>query len=170
MKRDDPGRRETTVLLRMLDAAYGGRGWHGATLKGALRGVTAAEAIAGARGRKNIWQQTLHAAYWKYIVCRAIDPGTPEFERAPSNWPEPARDGAGALVADERKWTADRKYLDGLHKRLVKAVTEIEPARLGEIPPKGKKWTRRDLIIGAAHHDLYHTGQIQLLKRMVRDN
>jgi hypothetical protein len=55
-----------------------------------------------------------------------------------------------------------------MHERLREAVASLSAKRLGE-KPKGKKWTTREVVSGAAAHDLYHAGQIQLLKRMYRD-
>lgn len=156
------------LLLGVLESAYAGPAWHGTTLKGSLRGVTGAEALAGPRGRKNIWQHALHAAYWKYIVSRALDRGTPAFERSPSNWPDPARGLDGSSGPGEREWSEDRAYLDSLHRALVGIVSVFPAERLEEAPQKRKKWRCVDLILGAAQHDLYHTGQVQLLKRLVR--
>src|SRR5204863_164387 len=51
------------VLLDLIDEAFDHRAWHGTTLYGSLRGVTAAAAAARpARGRHNIWEVT--AAPW----------------------------------------------------------------------------------------------------------
>jgi hypothetical protein len=62
----------------------------------------------------------------------------------------------------------DLALLGDMHERLREAVASLSAKRLGE-KPKGKKWTTREVVSGAAAHDLYHAGQIQLLKRMFRD-
>lgn len=140
-----------------------GQGWHGGpTPPGALRGVTAEQARwQPTRGRRSIWSLTLHVAYWNYAVRRLLDGSARgNFPRAPSNWPHlPAQ-------PDERSWTADVALLRDEHARLVQAASAVNPAILGRRPPTSKRWTYGQLLIGIANHDAYHTGQIQLLKRL----
>src|SRR5437870_7055904 len=60
-------------LLDLLDEAFDKKSWHGPNLRAAIRGVTAAQAAwRPAPDRHNIWELTLHAAYWKYVVRRRI--------------------------------------------------------------------------------------------------
>lgn len=155
----DPAR---VLALACIEGAFR-RGWQGPTLSGSLRGVTAREALfSPGRGRKCIWQHTLHAAYWKHAVVRAltgIDP--PPFERSPSNWPAPPQ------RPDDGVWRADRVYLARMHALLVEAVAGVKPRDLSRTVP-GRRHTYAFFIAGAAAHDAYHTGQIQLLKRLGR--
>src|SRR5437773_12270956 len=59
------------VVLNLLDEAFDKKSWHGPNLRGSIRGVTAAQAAWRiAPDRHNIWELTLHAAYWKYVVRR----------------------------------------------------------------------------------------------------
>jgi hypothetical protein len=145
----------------LLDGAFAGKGWHGPTLNGSLRGVTARTALwrPGA-GRRCIWEHVLHAAYWKYALVRVFTPDAVRtFDRSPSNWPHPPP------RADEKAWRSDRVYLAMMHKRLRSAVLGLDLSRLGERAP-GRKWTFAMYLAGAAAHDAYHTGQVQLLKRL----
>ncbi len=149
------------LLCEMLDHAFRGRGWHGTTLTGALRGVSPRQALwRPAAKRHNIWELVLHAAYWKYAVRRRILGGPRgAFPRAPSNWPtSPAR-------PNDAQWRADVRLLRRAHDELLEAVTACPVRRLGARAPGGT-WTFRELIHGVAAHDLYHTGQIQLIKRL----
>jgi DinB superfamily len=143
-----------------------GQGWHGGpTPLGALRGVGAEQARwQPAPGRKSIWVLTLHIAYWKYAVRRLLD-GSDRggFPRRPSNWPR-LPDAPG-----EAAWAADVALLRAEHERLVRAASAVNPAVLARRPPGSKRWTYGELIVGIAMHDAYHTGQIQLLKRLWRE-
>jgi uncharacterized damage-inducible protein DinB len=150
-------------LLRTLDPPSG-RAWHGGpTPVGALRGVTAAQARwTPGRGRHSIWELVLHIAYWEYAVRRHLEPDGPRFPRSPANWPAiPSR-------PDERAWARDRALLADEHRRLVRALARFPLSRWNRVPPQGKKWTYGELIVGILAHDVYHTGQIQLLKRLYR--
>ena len=145
------------LLLANLDEAYERRAWHGTNLRGSLRGVTAAEALwRPDRERHNIWELTVHAAYWKYAVRNRLVGGKRgSFAQKGSNWiPSPAS-------ATEGEWKRTVKLLDDEHDLLRETVAALTPKRLRE--PKTLR-----LVYGIAAHDLYHTGQIQLMKRLQR--
>jgi hypothetical protein len=141
-----------SVLLQALDTAFDKKSWHGATLLGALRGVDAQIAARRFHDRKSIWEQSLHAAYWKQRVLNKLA-GPSRFPRRGSNWP------AVPDSADETAWRADVELLRDIHRRLRLAVTKLPSVKLD---PK-TIW----LIQGAAAHDLYHAGQIKLLLRLL---
>lgn len=140
------------VLLQNLDCAFDRAAWHGPNLASSIRGVDAKRAAHSLAGRMCIWQQVLHAAYWKQRVVNLLI-GTQPFPRQGSNWPDLPRNRT------EKTWKADVKLLHDIHANLRAAVERIDPARLDD------KTMR--LILGAAAHDLYHTGQIRLLRRMM---
>lgn len=150
------------LIARTLEPPRGGA-WHGgATPVGALRGVRAAEARwVPAPKRHSIWALTLHIAYWKYAVRRHLEPvEIPRFPRSPSNWP------ALPAVPDEAAWKEDRALLALEHAELVRAVRGFDAGKLKHRSPRKRRWTYGELIIGVLAHDVYHTGQIQLLKRL----
>jgi hypothetical protein len=103
----------------------------------------------------------LHIAYWKYTVRRHLVGGTqPRFPRSPSNVP------AQPTPADADAWAEDVALLRSEQGRLIEAVRALSERRLGAAPARGKRWTYGELVLGIAAHDAYHTGQIQLLKRL----
>jgi hypothetical protein len=153
-------------LIAMLDEAYAGPAWHGPCLKGSLRGVTHREAAwRPARGRHNIWELGVHAAYWKYAARRQILGETAHnFCEPGHNWfprpPKPGDAGEG-----EKQWRSDLALLARMHKELRDAVRTLADSALAR-HPRGSKYTIRRIIAGAAMHDVYHAGQIQLFKRL----
>src|SRR5512140_3595893 len=63
----------TRHYLALIDEAFDRKAWHGTTLRGSLRRVTATQAAwRPAEARHNIWELTVHAAYWKYAVTRKL--------------------------------------------------------------------------------------------------
>ena len=142
------------ILIEELRNGFDKRSWHGANLIGALRGVRPKLAARSVHGRKSIWQQLLHAAYWKHRALTYLG-STEPFPRKGSDWPRiPAK-------VDLATWKADREMLRELQRALVRAVTTL--------PEKKLKQARvRWLLHGAAAHDVYHAGQIKLLRRLVR--
>ena len=151
------------LLLRELDQAYDKKAWHGTTLRGSLRGLTVKEARwRPARGRHNIWELVLHTAYWKYIVLRKLGGDSElKFPRPGSNFPRLPK------KTDSKTWAKDVRLLQEQHTGLRKAVERFPVHRLAA---KARKsiWSNVDHIHGIAAHDLYHAGQIQLLKRLQR--
>lgn len=153
---------EIELLLSILDEAYEKHAWHGPNLRGSLRGV-AAEQAAWRPGpeRHNIWEIAVHTAYWKYIVRRRLTgEKRGSFALKGSNWFQRPDS------ISEDVWQKDVRLLAEQHKQLRKAVAEMEPARLREKVPGSKSTTLRT-IYGIAAHDVYHAGQIQLLKRLL---
>ncbi len=155
--------REIELLLEIIDQAYERHAWHGTNLRGSLRGISAEEAAwRPAPGRHNIWEVVMHAAYWKYAVRRRLlDEKRGSFPHKGSNWfhrPE---------AATEQAWRQDLALLDRVHRSMRKAISEVPPEKLRQ-PSAGSKTISAVLIYGSASHDLYHAGQIQLLKRLCR--
>ncbi len=158
---------EIAILLRMMEQAYDHKSWHGTNLKGSIKGLKSdVAAWRPATGRHNIWEIVAHAAYWKYIVCRRLlAEAKGSFPLKGSNWfPRPTGDG----VAPEA-WRTDVKLLEETHQRLLKAGADLKPAEI-DFVPSGSKVSNAFLITGIAAHDLYHAGQIQLLKRLYSSN
>jgi ferric-dicitrate binding protein FerR (iron transport regulator) len=67
----------------------------------------------------------------------------------------------------EKAWRADVGMLDREHQRLRDAVSALQPEYLDR-PARGSKTLARRLIAGIALHDVYHAGQIQLIKKLLR--
>ncbi|MDR3682741.1 MAG: DinB family protein [Geothrix sp.] len=152
--------RDIDLLLAALDQAYNHKSWHGTNLKGALRGLTAGEAaLRPAPGRPSIQELVAHLAYWKYAVLRQLtDLPRGSFPLHGSNWFPREK-------ADAAQWKADRALLERMHQELRAAVAALSPRDLDR-PSAKAKYLIRDLILGAAAHDLHHGGQIQLIKRL----
>jgi len=150
------------LLLEVFDQAFAGSSWHGTPLSGSIRGLRPADALwRPGPGRHNIWEVVLHAAYWKCIVRRRLlrDPEI-HFPRTGSNWiPLPPRTDAAA-------WKRDTALLKKEHDMLRRAIARFSPAQLGRRGWRSK-WTNAQNIYGIASHDLYHAGQIQLIKKIV---
>jgi hypothetical protein len=144
------------LILTLLDQAYQKKTWHGPNLKQSIKAVTAKEAAwRPDRKRHNIWELTLHAAYWKYVVRRRIEGGTRgSFALEGSNFF--ARPEAGKN--NEKAWRADRELLEREHKSLRAAAARVLKTR------RGIKLAR--ILYGVALHDVYHAGQIRLLRRL----
>jgi hypothetical protein len=143
-----------SLLLEILDQAYDRRAWHGPNLRQSLRGVSAkAAAWRPAPGRHNIWEIAVHAAYWKYVLRRRmLGEKCGSFALKGSDWfKRPAELG-------EKAWRADLNLLEAEHRKLRQAVAAYLAGKTRPMPA----WH----VFGVAFHDIYHAGQIRLLRRL----
>lgn len=152
------------VLDRALHEVHAGPAWHGPSVKGALRGVSAAQAArAPGPGRNSIWEIVLHVAYARHRIVGRLSPGVrARFPRALRKawWPRlPAE-------RDERAWKADLALLDASERALRDAVARAPLRLLAERRP-GRRHTRGEEVLGVAFHDAYHAGQISLVRRLL---
>jgi hypothetical protein len=154
---------EIEHLLGLLDEAYNRAAWHGPNLRGSIRGVTAREAVLRpSAGRHNIWEIVVHAAYWKYTVRRRLlGEKRGSFSVPGSNF------FARPVDRSEKAWRVDVALLDGEHQLLRQAVSSFKAQNLDH-PSRGSKTVARRLIAGIGFHDVYHAGQIQLIKKLLR--
>jgi uncharacterized damage-inducible protein DinB len=149
------------ILVELLDQAFDLKAWHGPNLRGAIRRLTAEQAAWRPRpGRHSIADIVVHCAYWKYAVRRKLrGDARGSFARKGSNWfPQPDD-------LSERDWKLNVAILCEEHTALRAAVMGLDPALLFRKAPKSR-YTYGFLVQGSAAHDLYHTGQIQVLKRL----
>jgi hypothetical protein len=149
------------VILALLDQAYDHPSWHGTNLRGSLRRVS--PALAAWRpgpDRHNIWEIAVHAAYWKYAAWRRMTGGTRgSFPLKGSNWFK------RPVELSDAAWRAELALLDAMHRTLRDAVRGLPRTALDRVAG-GSKVTNFAVLSGVAAHDLYHAGQIQLLKRL----
>jgi hypothetical protein len=151
------------LLLDAYDEAFDCRSWHGTNLRGSIRGLTAEDASWRPSPRRhNIWEVVVHAAYWKYIVRRRLTgEKRGSFALKGSNW------FRRPLDRSRKAWIADCELLENEHRLLRRVIASLDPRKL-RTSPAGSQFTVEQTIRGVAAHDLYHAGQIQLLKRFLR--
>ena len=154
---------EIRQLLELIDESFKRKAWHGPNLRGAIRGLTPWQAARRpGPGRHSIWEIVIHCAYWKYIVRRRIlGEKRGSFYLKGSNWFTVER------PADIRIWRRDVNMLVQYHETLVDAVKSLRPSSLRKTP-RGSTVSTAAILRGIASHDVYHAGQIQLIKRLIR--
>jgi hypothetical protein len=145
-----------SLLLQLWEEAFEQKTWHGPNLWQSLKGVTAKQAAwRPAPRRHNIWEEALHAAYWKYAVRRRLAGGKRgSFVLDGSNFfhrPQPGK-------RTEAAWKADKAILRQEHQALRLAIQRVLAK------PVSAKVLR--MLWGIAFHDVYHAGQIRLLRRV----
>ena len=117
-------------------------------------GHAAAHPLAGSH---SIWEIVRHVASWQSIATAALS-GNPV-----PPWPFP-EDWPGVQAYDEGSWRAALDELERVNAELVRVTGGLTDARLEETVP-GRDYSVYYLLHGVAQHNLYHAGQIALLKK-----
>ncbi|MBI2826091.1 MAG: DinB family protein [Planctomycetia bacterium] len=147
---------ECQLLVDLMHKAYHGKAWHGPAVAELLSDVTAAQAAARpAAGSHSIWELALHMLAWKDEVRRSLT--APARELDPNeDWPPVADTSEGA-------WREARDRLAASHRALEAAASQLDAAQLAA-PVIGTSRPVEEMLHSIVHHDLYHAGQIALLK------
>jgi uncharacterized damage-inducible protein DinB len=155
---------EITRIVDQLQREHDGDPWHGSPLTAILEGIDAARATARpiAEGH-SIWELVLHMTSWKNETARRLR-GAVACMPIEGDWPE-----VGAPTPE--RWQAAVDTLQASHEDLIAAVRALPDAKLYEPTndtrsgPLGTGVSHYVLLHGIVQHDVYHAGQIALLKK-----
>jgi uncharacterized damage-inducible protein DinB len=145
-------------IAEQLRNAFEGNAWHGPALLELLVDVDPATAASHPLPETHsIWELVLHVAAWDDAVNRRIVERKALQLKAAQNFP-PVKDKSSAA------WKKAIAELKKTHAALVKTAAGLSDKRLSERVP-GKKYNIRFMLDGVAQHELYHAGQIAILKK-----
>ena len=155
---------EIPRIIDQLEREHAGDPWHGSPLSQILEGVTRVQAAARPiTGAHTIWELVLHIAAWKNEVRRRLS-GAAAAEPLEGDWPPVGE-------TTEEDWRDAREHLELAHRLLVSAVRELPEPKLFEATHDhrdrelGIGVTYYELLHGIVQHDVYHAGQIAILKK-----
>jgi uncharacterized damage-inducible protein DinB len=149
---------ESALIADQLRRAFEGDAWHGPALLELLDDVDAGTAAAKPLPDvHSIWELVLHVAAWDGAACRRLGGETVQLT-GEANFPVVPKPTEAAW----RKAVAQAKRT---HDGLVKTVGGLTESRLRERVP-GKKYDFYFMLHGVAQHELYHAGQIAILKKI----
>jgi uncharacterized damage-inducible protein DinB len=148
---------EISRILDQMDRAIAGEAWHGPALNQLLEGITAEQAsMHPVRGAHSIWEIVNHLAAWNRIVHRRFA-GTPMDVTPEMDWPP-------VWEVSEVEWQRSLENLRESRAQFRAAVAQVRDEELLS-PPAGTEWSRYATLHGVVQHDLYHGGQIAILKK-----
>ena len=157
-------RAEIARIIDELEREHAGDPWHGSPLRQILEGVDHRQAAhRPLPGAHSIWELVLHMISWKNEVRRRIE-GAPSGEPLEGDWPK-----APNVTAEA--WRDTLAALEASHRSLVSSVSSLPEDRLFQ--PTNDPRDRETgagvdhyvLLHGIVQHDVYHAGQIALLKK-----
>lgn len=150
---------EVQRIRVMLRGLYRGPAWHGPAIRELLTGVDAETAAAHPiPNSHSIWELILHMTYWRTVAAAAVA-GGPVDEQPPQelDWPPTGE-------VSDAAWQGARDGLEATQKALLAGLAEVDDSRLSE-NVTGRDYSVYFMLHGLLQHDIYHAGQIALLKK-----
>jgi len=152
---------EVQRIREQFQRAFNGEAWHGPSVLKILDGVTAQQAAAHPiPGAHSIWELTLHIAAWENACRRRLE-GDPAQLSDEEDWPTIEDTG-------EEAWHATQQHLRDNHQALLDAIAALDESNLDRPIIENDETPFSSVYVtlhGAVQHDLYHAGQIAILKK-----
>jgi uncharacterized damage-inducible protein DinB len=146
--------RELKHLIKMLQHTYEKNAWHGPAVKEVLENVTAKDALKRLPDSHSIIELVAHMTAWRTFVVKKLQ-GVVEYKVTDEmNFPTP------------EDWSKTLEELDASQSRLLDALKSFDSSKLYDPVPHGSyNYNFYTLLHGIIQHDLYHAGQIALIKK-----
>ena len=147
---------EINRILKLFADLQHGDCWIGVNYKEVLHGVDAAKAAQTiSEGGNNIWMLVSHLVYWRTTVVNRL---------TGSDNPPPFKDFSLPAELNEITWKQTLHDFEAAYHLLRNAIHHFNEDNLYKPSPK-KEQTYYELILGCLQHDVYHMGQMMLLKK-----
>jgi uncharacterized damage-inducible protein DinB len=148
----------SALIAEQLRRGFEGDAWHGPALLELLNDIDATTAAAKPlHDVHSIWELVLHIAVWDAASIRRLS-GEKTQPTGVANFPTVPK-------ATEAAWRKAIAAAKRTHDVLIKTVKALPESRLRERVP-GKKYDFYFMLHGVVQHELYHAGQIAILKKM----
>ena len=149
---------EVKRILDQLKRSFEGEAWHGPSVREVLANVDAEKAskhpIPAAH---SIWEITLHIAAWQHFVCKRLQ--GEHFEATPEqDWPLTS-------ASNDDAWQDTLNHLESGYQKLLTEVMKLSDEDLDKFIVPGKEYNYYFMIHGVIQHNLFHAGQIAMLKK-----
>lgn len=148
---------EIKRIQDQLKRAFEGNAWHGPSVLELLKDVNASQAAAHPiQGAHSVWEIVLHIAAWENAGRRRLEGDRAQLPDE-EDWPS-------VLDTSDQAWQKTLSMLVENHGQLQGAIARVNDSRLDQ-PILDGLATVYVTLQGVVQHDLYHAGQIAILKR-----
>jgi len=136
--------------------------YHGPSLMDTLKDIDSNQAIMRPlENRHNIWEIVNHCKYWMDETSKAIHGQDPASVSRYEDWPP--------IGSSEKEWLSAIEELENCFNRLKSLIIKLNDDQLDEIIECNFhdnlfRFTLRKMLYGVIDHNLYHAGQISLLR------
>jgi uncharacterized damage-inducible protein DinB len=152
---------EIKRIYKNVSAVYDGQPWHGDNLVTSLSGISADMAVARpAKLNHSIAEIVCHMTAWRYFAVEKMK-GNAAYEvwDTELNWQK-------ITTLDEKEWKAIQDDLRKCQHQLLQQIDKMQESML-TATVDGRKYNFRLLLQGIAQHDIYHSGQIAIIRKLV---
>jgi uncharacterized damage-inducible protein DinB len=151
---------ELNRLEEQLERAFEGEAWHGPSVLEVLEGISAEQAAAHPiAGAHSIWELVLHLCGTYDLVLRRLGGDGRQLAES-EDWSCVPESSAG-------NWGGSIRLLKQLNEDLRQAVKNFPVEHLDEPLVPEAPYTAYTQFIGVTQHNLYHAGQVALLKKVL---
>ena len=148
---------EVKFLRDQIETTFKGDSWNGPNLMKTLEGIDYAQAMQRPLGeRHSIWELTDHISFWMEEVWKSSRDHAKLNPDKKSDWPE--------MGATEEEWMQSVNRLEAAVNMTLDVLAGWDDEDLYKQVP-GATFTFKQMLHGMVHHNLYHAGQINLLKK-----
>ena len=152
---------EINRIHHLLQATFNGEPWHGPSVMSILTGISATQAsqkpVANVH---SIWELVLHMTAWRTFTWEKVRGNAAyDITSAEQDWPMVSTTG-------EQAWQQALHGLQQSQEHVLDVLKQSGDELLDKIVP-GRTYTYYVLLQGIIQHDLYHAGQLVLLKKQL---
>jgi hypothetical protein len=149
---------EVHRIAKQLHRTFHGRAFHGPAVEEALDGVTAKMAAGRVRGTSHsIWQIVKHITFWQDTAR--------DWLKGSTRRPGPGEDWTEVTDKSEAAWQATLQALRRSNDQLRDEIMLLAESHLEE--PIFEAMSKVEVVLhGIIQHNIYHAGQISLLKKL----
>ncbi len=148
---------EVKFIIEQIETTFDGDSWHGPSLMNVLEGVNVEQANnRPLKGRHTIWENVEHIIFWITPIIEALKGKAMPDLQTVKDWPDTGE--------TEEEWFETIHKLRNTINNLTEKVSKLEPNQLDSTVP-GAQYNYRKMLHGVVHHNLYHAGQIAILKK-----
>ena len=143
-------------LIKLLTEAYEGPAWHGPAVKEVLKDIAYDQTLKSVGESHNIAELIYHMIAWRIFLIKKLQ-GKEEYDVSDEENFQTFK-----TISDE-EWHALKQRLENSQKELIALLTAAEDDILDQ-KVGTRNYNFNILINGVIQHDLYHLGQIVLIK------
>jgi len=145
---------EIKNIHKLLQRTFEKNAWHGPAVKEVLENITPEQSRKRLPDSHSIIELVAHMTAWRVFLIKKLQGDSAYKVTEEMNFP---------AAAD---WPMALEELDKSQMKLLETVMAFDHTKLHEVVPHGTyNYSYYSLLHGIIHHDLYHAGQIALIKK-----
>jgi uncharacterized damage-inducible protein DinB len=145
---------EIQHILSLLKSTFNKSPWYGPSVNDVLSDIDAELAELRINNTHSIIELVCHMTAWRTFVVKKLEGDVDYKVDDALNFPTPFN------------WETTLKDLHESQAKLIAAIQNFDSSLLHDaVPNSSSGYTFFTLLHGIIHHDIYHTGQIILIKK-----